>query len=705
MEDARHDLVLSWEEHVERAGLDPDGRPASVRRALEEAIRLLPVAGTALIRPRMDGAGPWWLEYAGEREAEMLRWLSARLDDSYEVMAYALKERPPHMPEAPPMLLPISSGPFAKGLWVLWPRTDDPRVSLKAERLGDLRRGLEALLEVEHKERLYFRSAESPLEPQLREAIANGDSQALPALLNIAKLVTEADFTYWGEVTNDLLKVAWHLGAPHTDFGFELPVGEGIGGRAFGDRKVFHVTDYLNCQYRYPGVSDIADRQEIRTVLVAPVYGWNSHTGAALFGVRRNVVPFTYGQRLLLIRLARGVEPVPGGRLVSRFFFPSNDTYMAEKRSELRQILLRSNQVRDIEAWLERLVRGPAILTDAEGCPYVLGNADRFERLRGSSTASGAPAQTVKITAPGTDERGHLHIWPSLSVPPPGWPDFLDDVTAACNVVIDRTERENDRLNRKRSQWLGEVLEQATPQLRREGYHLGLSVDRGEVWALAWTRQTFEIAKQARLKLLIQDIALDQLSSPLVLTDDDIGIFLLGGPARNRPSVVRDALLRVFGPAPLWLVHGASYDSFEGLKGSLLRAIGTIKRIRHENGEQYVSDVSSRGLDSFLANPELSGHLDTFTDNLFEPLIAYDADTNSQLTETLTLALTVATTAEVAKRLHVHPKTVKYRIRRAEQILGKNLDSPTDRTALNMAAFVWARRSPNRFREASSKPD
>ena len=40
---------------------------------------------------------------------------------------------------------------------------------------------------------------------------------------------------------------------------------------------------------------------------------------------------------------------------------------------------------------------------------------------------------------------------------------------------------------------------------------------------------------------------------------------------------------------------------------------------------------------------------------------------------------------------NVRPKIVRYRIRRAEEILGKDLSSLTDRTALNMAAFVWTR--------------
>lgn len=704
MDDARSKLGLSTVEiHLQRSGLNPDGRSAALRRALQEVTRVVPVAGTALIRPRVDGRRPWQTEYAGEREAEMSCWLFTRLNDSYEVMVHALKEEPPHLPKAAPVLIPASSGPFTRGIWILWPHARSPQVSLTTEQLGSLRGGLESLLEMETKEQLYFRNAENPLEPQLREAIMNGDDQGLPALLNIAGLVTDADFTYWGEVRNDVVEVAWHLGAPDTEFGFELPVGEGIGGRAFDNQNVFHIDDYLNCQYRYPGVSDIADKQSIRTVLVAPICGPNSHSGAVLFGVRRTVAPFSLAQRLLLFRLARSVGPVPSRRSVSRFRFPSKNTYMSEKRSELREILLSSTQAGDVETWLEETIKGPAIITDPEGCPYVLGSTDKLERLHRSSAGKESTSQTVPITTSGTSKRGYLRLWPSVPVPPAGWPDFLEDVAVACNVVIDRTERENDQLNRKRSQWLGGVQEQATPQLRREGYRLGLPVDQGEVWTVAWPRHVFEMEKQARLNLLIQDIALDQLGSPLIPTNDDVGVFLLGRPVKNEPSTVRDTLLKVVGPARLWLVHGASYDSFEGLKESLSQSITAIKRVRHVDDEEYVSHVSGRSLDSLLANPELSGHLDSFTNNLLEPLLAYDASTNSQLTETLTLTLTMGPLAEVAKRLHVHPKTVKYRLRRAEQILDKRLDSPTDRMALNMAAFVWARHHPDRFREASSK--
>ena len=694
----RRGLELSAEGYLELAALNLEERSASLRHALEQVLRTTRAAGTALIRPRVDSYGPRLVEYVGPSKTEMLRWLSARLDDSFEITVQALRQRPPYLQRPPhlydtwPLLFLLHPKvPIPGGIWILWSHRK-PQSSSHTEELEDYRKGLEVLLEVEYKEQLYFHRADDPLEPQLRESIANGDGQALPTFLNIARMATDTGLTFWGDVANDVVEVAWHVGTMETGFGFELPVGEGVGGRAFAGQEVFHVADYLNCAYRYPGVGDVADKQGMRTVLAVPLRSQTPDAGAVIYGAKRRVSPFSAAQRILLFRLARSVEPLIGRRSVSRFYFPYEDAYLAEKRSELRRILLQSTRVQDIESWVERFVRGPAILTDVEERPYVLSKVDRFEELRRSSASNEAPPQTVALASHGASKRGHLHIWPFVPLPPAGWPDFLDDVATVCNIVLDRVERANDQLNRIRSRWLEEVMEKTTPQGRREGHRLGLPVDRGEVWALAWTGETVESANYSQVKLLVQDVALDQLGSPLILMEDDVGVFLLAGPAHKEPSAVRDVLLRVFAPAPLWLVHGAVYDSFEGLRGSLLRAVTTVKRLRQENNEQYVSDFGSLGLHSLLADPEVSENLTSFANDLLEPLLAYDSDKDSQLTETLALALTVGSTEQVANRLHVHPKTIRYRIRRAEEILGKDLNSPTDRTALSMAAFIWTSR-------------
>ncbi|WP_166397805.1 GAF domain-containing protein [Rubrobacter marinus] len=547
------------------------------------------------------------------------------------------------------------------------------------------------LLEVEYKEHLYFHRADDPLGPELREAITDGDGQALPTLLNTARMASDSDLTFWGDAANGAIEIEWHIGATGTGFNLELPVGEGVGGRAFARREAIHVDDYLNSKYRHPDVRDDVDKQGARTVLSVPLSGRVPGSGAVLYGARRRVSRFTAAQRVLLLRLARSVEPLIGERPVSRYFFPSDDAYLAKKRSELRRILTRSSKVQDLESWVEKFARGPAIVTNAEGRPYAPSRTDRFEELRCSPASIGVP-RTVALAPHGEVERGHLHVWSTVSLPPAGWPDFLDDVAAACNVVLDRAEQTNDRLSSLRTNWLEEVMRSPTAETCREGRRLGLPVDGGGVWALAWAggEEAAGNANRAWAKLVAQEIALDKLGSPLILTNGAVGVFLLDKPARGEPSAVRDALLEALEPAALWLVHGAVYDSFEGLQGSLLQAVTTAKGLRQDNDGRYVSDVGGVGLRSLLAKPELSEHLESFTDGLLAPLLAYDSETGSRLTETLALVLTVGSHEEVARRLNVHPKTIGYRTRRAEEILEKDLGSPTDKIALGMAAFVWA---------------
>jgi DNA-binding PucR family transcriptional regulator len=154
---------------------------------------------------------------------------------------------------------------------------------------------------------------------------------------------------------------------------------------------------------------------------------------------------------------------------------------------------------------------------------------------------------------------------------------------------------------------------------------------------------------------------------------------------------VRDELLKVFGPAPLWLVHGATYDSFEGLEEALTQTVRAAERVRQEQDERYVLEVNGWGLDSLLENPKLSGGLATFAESTLAPLAAYDRETGSQLTETLCRVLTSGSLEEAAEHLFVHPNTVRYRVRRAEQLLGRELGAPKEKAALTLAAFVWYR--------------
>lgn len=694
MRNTRLDLWSSVLTHLEEAALNPEQRSAALSHALEASARVTVAMGTALLRPHAGGVVPWQVSYAGARNEEMQRWLRSCLDPSLKAATSALMKSAPCFPGVKPALFPLHpQTSHLSGLWIVWP-SEDLSLASVAEETEHFRQALESFLEVEHKEQLYFRDKNDPLGSEVTQALRKRDDQGLPALLTLARMVSDADFTYWGGVRDNLVEVEWHLGAKSTGFGFQLPVGQGVGGRAFARSEAFGVADYQNCQYRYPGVSEAADIEEIRSTLAVPVRGSAPQVGAVLYAVRRTVAPFSATQRLLLLRLMRSIEPVPGLWPPPQHFFASGTAHLQEtKKSELRQILLHSTQVQDIESWLEQLIKGPAILVDSGGRPYAYSNNDRFEQLRFSLEAKEHSPQIVHLRgSEAAGQRGCLYLWPSVH-PPKGWPDFIDDVVATCNIVIDRMEQTQDRLNQQRSHWLTGVKDgRITPRSRREGNRLGLCVDQGEVWAIAWDPGQAENTEQTRLRMLAEDVALDQLGSPLVVLDGGIGVFLLKEPARIKPSSVRDEILKYFGPSPLWVVHGAVYDSFDGLEEALVHTIELIKVIRREGDRRYISEVNSWGLDSLLENPKLSDEIAAFADNLLRPLLTYDKNTGTQVTETFCLALALGSYDEVARRLFVHANTIQYRMRRAKQILGRDPNLPKERTALSLAAFVWLRR-------------
>jgi len=678
--------------YVGGALLDPSRRPGLLRGALGAFVRGGKVAGAALLRPGTDE--PFFVEYAGERREEMGRWLSSRLglpagDLRLELVAGAAPPSP-----HPPVVLDLRPPPPAPGgLLVLWPREEAGRAVL--EEAEGFRRGLETLLEVEWGERAFFGGALDPLGPELSRAVAEGDEGALSALLALARTASGADLAYWGDVSGDALNVRWHHGARSPGFGFELPVGQGVGGRALARAQTLDVADYLNCQFRYPGVSDITDGEGARSTVAIPVRAAGDPAGGAvLYAVRRNVAPFTEAQKALLTRLKRSVEagpgPAPGVRLP---ILREDDGGIGRKKASLREILLRSSQVREVEAWLEGAVGGPATVVDGRGHPYWLQKTERLERLR----ASGRPPRRVPVPGTSDGAAAEIELWPTTPLPPAGWPDLLEDAAAACAVVIGRAEAARERTDGGRGRWMHALMEgPATGALRREGDRLGLPTDRGEVWAVGFEPGTFEGSpggsRGARLRMLAEDVVLDRLKVPLTFLGET-GVLLLRGSAPEGPERVRDALLRYFGPAPVWLAHGSGYGSFEGLRDALRGAVSAVEGARREGDSgRYVLRVGGEdGLDGLLENPKLGDELAAFARSTLAPLLDYDAKKNARLTETFCHALALGSTAEAARALFVHENTVRYRMRRAESLLGKSLSSPKERTAMTLAAFVWLR--------------
>lgn len=76
----------------------------------------------------------------------------------------------------------------------------------------------------------------------------------------------------------------------------------------------------------------------------------------------------------------------------------------------------------------------------------------------------------------------------------------------------------------------------------------------------------------------------------------------------------------------------------------------------------------------------------SFSDRLLRPLLDYDARHRSQLVTTLDAFLACSGSwNSCARRLHVHVNTLRYRIRRVEELTGRDLGALPDRVDFFLA--------------------
>lgn len=698
MQEKSSPVWISVTHYLKTAALLPQQRDELIARAMQQFLSCIPAAGTALIWPGRTGTIPWKIFYVGTKPTSMHRWLSARLHSSTEdvltILQHDLTSKLPDMPL--PIFFPLhSSSSASRALWVIWSTLPLPLSADVLEWLERVRTTLDALLEVENREEHYFSDNSLLYDRELVEALAHGDAHALSAFLSLTRVVAHADFTFWAKAHQDIVEITSHLGAKHGGFGFALARGHGVGGRvlAYGTPIV---GDYLNSPYRDSSVSDIVDSEQVRTGIALPVrYNTmpdsSAHVAAVLYATRRTVTPFSLAERLLMQRLARLLEPLPLEAPTSSFFFPGVQQPSAEKAAWY-DIVLHATRVEMVEAWAGHLIKGEVIVTGSDDQPYVFSHREQLERIRAARRNNSDAAHVLSLAAPGIQFPGQVYLCSSAPLPPPQWPDFFADLVLACNIVIARMEQAQEQLGRQREQWLQSLLKGKSPQyIEQDGYRLGLRVEQGQLWVIAWPKEFFQSARTARKRIVAESVILDSLKSPLIFLDDDIAIVLLEEQTTQKPSKVRDSLLKHCDPHPLWIVHGARYHSLSELKMTLTHSISIARKARCEEHTHYLLDIYAFGLDSLLENPRLTEDLNAFARKMLTPLLEYDATTSSHLTETFVLAQTLGSAQSVAAHLSVHVNTVRYRLHRAEDILGIEQTSPKEHTAMALAAFTWQR--------------
>ncbi len=724
----------SASEYLEQAAEDANHSTELVRSSLQAIVEGAPVAGTALVRPPYSNdATPkrWQVEYVGAKARGMGLWIPKQLKDSPESTTLSLRSRSPHFPEVDPKVLDLNPPSAPRGgLWILWPYTADVlknsfgveheifRRTLESllDADGVFRQRLESLLEVEYLEQTFLRDSM----PMVRRAIQRKEDQALHALLTLARQISGADFTYWGIVRDGFVIVKdYNFGTESEGFEFELPVGKGLGGIAFAKMEPQMTADYMNSGYRYPGVAEAEDRENIRSAIAIPVRSSSTSgsapgSGGVLYAVRRRVAPFSDAQRALLVRLRKSIEPIPDS------WPPLTGSFAPNKKSEYRRIQENPTNIGEVESFVEEIIEGPVIAVDGTGYPYTHSKVEKLNDLLHSEKND----RFRVVPIPGSraeGERGQLYLWPRVELPLAWWPDLLEDAASLCRVVLHRIEPDQEYTRRRRSRWIERLLEgDATPE-KSEAKRLHLQTDRGEVWVVMWEKGPLESPvktqpdesqpkrKEKRKELKkrrAEDVVWDELDVPLTFIDDNVWIMLLKGEGHeNSPGAFRDKLLNYFREdldpdSALWVVHGAYYSSLGDLRVSLKQTLKAAQDARRERAERYVLEIHSQGLDSLLDNHRIAADLNAFAGKVLQPLVDHDRKSGEQLTKTLCYALTRGSikdklgsaAEEAAVPLFVHANTVRNRVKRAEEILGRDLSLQEEKVILGLAAFVWLRR-------------
>jgi sugar diacid utilization regulator/putative methionine-R-sulfoxide reductase with GAF domain len=518
---------------------------------------------------------------------------------------------------------------------------------------------------------------------------AEVDADAVFALIVArARELIGTDVSWLGIVDDErriFVKVA--VGTQTEEFEeMNVTVGTGIGGRAVAEGRPVVVRNQAKYDVQMPpSVHHALAREGIVSIICAPMFHDGQAVGALYVG-SRELTDFPRRAAVLLTALAaQAAIAIVNANLYERL---SRQNELLERTFALHRSLssasLSGADVDEIVHTLAGLIgRDVALLRDDSDRWHVYGHGPPSESGAGIEPE---PAHVFPIRAQGT-ELG------SLAVVGPDEPTALQRnalrhgaTVVALEIVKQRAALEVE--GRLHGELLDELLhaggewsEGLASRCERFG------VDRDRKWQLT----VFEPKRETRVSELrdLIRIALGHQLAPgqaLVTQRGSRVIVALPGAVEGRERTA--ALLTKAERAGIPAIAGSGSTRRE-LHIGLREAEAALRLARERDLPSLHTLYDDLGPLRFMLDAPDATEMLAFVEESLGPLIAYDARRNAALVATVRAYLESGehqpTTAE---RCHIHVSTLKYRLKRAESVLGRSLGDPQTRFELRMGLAV-----------------
>lgn len=273
--------------------------------------------------------------------------------------------------------------------------------------------------------------------------------------------------------------------------------------------------------------------------------------------------------------------------------------------------------------------------------------------------------------------------------------------------------------HRYRSEFIDHLLNgpyRLTPEVIERGKVFGWDLHRNYValvvgaagtrrescWLPEGERSPFQEKKEQLLQLM--ERTCQQWQLPVIVAANTAGIVCLVDPVQGGEEQEEKKKSLALA-AQLWQVIkqrmglaviigvGRRHPGLEGLRRSYREACRVVEVARILTGEGRVMHFTDLGPYRLLYLLEGNEELPAYLEETIFPLVRYDREKQSSLLATLEAFFTHhGNVKKISAALFTHYNTVLYRLKRIQEITGRDLEDPEDRLTLEIALRIWKMR-------------